>query len=247
MSERVDFFGNQIHHFSFHDGFQELTIRAQSRVRVQRPNVDASMVSPAWEDVVRETSTGNSPSAMDAFQFAFESPRVTMADKFRDYGAQTFSPQRPICDAIRELTNRVFEDFTFDAKATHVSTTIDEVFANRRGVCQDFAHVMLAILRSFGLPSRYVSGYLRTCPPPGEQRMVGADVSHAWVSIWCGQELGWIDTDPTNDVYVGNDHVTIAYGRDYSDITPVKGVYIGGGPHTLKVSVDVEPLQDPTI
>ena len=242
MSERIDFFGNQIHHFSFHDGFQELTVRAQSRVRVMRPAPQTSIPSPTWEAVVRKVAAAESPEALEAYQFVFESPRVSKAHKFREYGAKTFTPNRPLWDGLRELTSRVFEEFTFDTKATHVSTTVDEVFESRRGVCQDFAHVMLAILRSLGLPARYVSGYLRTAPPPGEQRLVGADVSHAWVSVWCGQELAWVDTDPTNDVFVGNDHVTIAYGRDYSDITPVKGVYIGGGPHSLKVSVDVEPL-----
>ena len=242
MSERIDFFGNQIHHFSFHDGFQELTVRAQSRVRVMRPAAQTPIPSPTWEAVVRKVAAAESPEALEAYQFVFESPRVSKAHKFREYGAKTFTPNRPLWDGLRELTSRVFEEFTFDTKATHVSTTVDEVFESRRGVCQDFAHVMLAILRSLGLPARYVSGYLRTAPPPGEQRLVGADVSHAWVSVWCGQELAWVDADPTNDVFVGNDHVTIAYGRDYSDITPVKGVYIGGGPHTLKVSVDVEPL-----
>ena len=207
-----------------------------------RPAAQTPIPSPTWEAVVRKVAAAESPEALEAYQFVFESPRVSKAHKFREYGAKTFTPNRPLWDGLRELTSRVFEEFTFDTKATHVSTTVDEVFESRRGVCQDFAHVMLAILRSLGLPARYVSGYLRTAPPPGEQRLVGADVSHAWVSVWCGQELAWVDADPTNDVFVGNDHVTIAYGRDYSDITPVKGVYIGGGPHTLKVSVDVEPL-----
>ncbi len=245
MSERTDFFGNQIHHFSFHEGFQELTVRAQSRVRVMRPDLNAVSSSPAWEDIVRAATSAVSPEALNAYQFAFDSPRVMTANTYREYGVKTFTPNLPIHEAVRELTRRVHEEFTFDTEATHVSTTVEEVFENRRGVCQDFAHLTIAILRSLGLPARYVSGYLRTSPPPGEQRLVGADVSHAWVSVWCGPELGWIDADPTNDVLVGNDHVTIAYGRDYSDITPVKGVYIGGGPHSLKVSVDVEPLTDP--
>jgi transglutaminase-like putative cysteine protease len=142
-----------------------------------------------------------------------------------------------------ELTGRVFGDFKFDPRATTISTPVEEVFANRKGVCQDFAHFQIACLRSIGVPARYVSGYLRTIPPPGKTRLVGADASHAWISVFCG-DLGWIDFDPTNNVSPGIDHITVAWGRDYRDVCPIQGVFVGGGSHTLSISVDVAPLED---
>ena len=139
---------------------------------------------------------------------------------------------------------RIYTDFTFDSTATTVATPLTEVLTHRRGVCQDFAHLGVGCLRSIGLPGRYVSGYLRTHPPPGRPRLVGADMSHAWFSVWCGDEAGWIDLDPTNDKPVDADYITLAWGRDYDDVSPVRGVILGGWGHTLNVQVDVEPIDD---
>jgi transglutaminase-like putative cysteine protease len=144
---------------------------------------------------------------------------------------------------VIELTARIHKDFTYDTQATTVHTPLAEVFAHRRGVCQDLAHVQIGCLRSLGLAARYVSGYLRTLPPPGRPRLVGADASHAWVAVFCGP-LGWIDVDPTNNALVDTHHVTISWGRDYSDVCPINGVFVGGGAHVMTVSADVEPLDD---
>jgi transglutaminase-like putative cysteine protease len=178
-----------------------------------------------------------------AAQFRFASPRVAVSDSLRSYAADSFRPGRPVLAAVAELSSRIHADFRFDPTATHVNTTVAEFLQSRRGVCQDFAHLIIGMLRSMGLPARYVSGYLRTEPPPGTPRLVGADASHAWVSAWCG-ELGWVDTDPTNNVLPTTDHITVAWGRDYGDVAPIKGVYTGGGPHTIQVAVDVQHLSE---
>jgi transglutaminase-like putative cysteine protease len=158
------------------------------------------------------------------------------------YALESFTPRRPIVAAARALTSRIHRDFRYDAAATNVSTPLEEVFHLRHGVCQDLAHVQIGCLRAIGLAARYVSGYLLTHPPPGRPRLIGADASHAWLSLYCGA-LGWIDFDPTNDVIPSDEHITLGWGRDYSDITPVAGVFVGGGTNSLSVSVDVAPLE----
>ena len=147
-------------------------------------------------------------------------------------------------ESLLDLTARIHADFRFDAKSTTVRTPTEEVFKKRRGVCQDFAHVQIACLRSLNLAARYVSGYLRTYPPPGKPRLIGADASHAWVSAYC-PGIGWIDVDPTNNVVPADGHVTVAWGRDYGDVSPLRGLILGGGAHTLKVGVDMEPVEAP--
>jgi transglutaminase-like putative cysteine protease len=239
---RTDYFGNVLNFFSFNEGFRELTVKAVSRIQVRGAAPDPKAPSPAWEEVVASVRQDLRPEAVEAYQFAFNSPRVAVSDPLREYAADSFPPKRPVVAALADLTRRVHKDFAFDAKATHVNTTVEEVLELRRGVCQDFTHLQIGLARSLGLPARYVSGYLRTYPPPGKPRLTGADMSHAWVSVWCG-ELGWVDVDPTNDVFPATDHVTVAWGRDYGDIAPLKGVFVGGGPHTLSVSVDVLPLE----
>ena len=149
---------------------------------------------------------------------------------------------QPILVALQSFCHQVYTDFSYDKEATAVDTLTEDAFNGRRGVCQDFAHIAVACLRSVGLPARYVSGYLRTVPPEGKERLVGADQSHAWVAVYCGPELGWVDFDPTNDCFCQTDHIPIAVGRDYSDVVPIKGVFLGGGEPTLTVSVDVEPV-----
>ena len=181
---------------------------------------------------------------LEACQFCFESPRIRIRPEFAAYALQSFTPGRPMVEALLDLTARIHTDFRFDAKSTTVRTPTEEVFKKRRGVCQDFAHVQIACLRSLNLAARYVSGYLRTYPPPGKPRLIGADASHAWVSAYC-PGIGWIDVDPTNNVVPSDGHVTLAWGRDYGDVSPLRGLILGGGAHTLKVGVDMEPVEAP--
>lgn len=242
---RLDYFGNQVTYFSLHEGHRRLTLTAQSRVEV-RPYRLPTEPSPSWEDVRTQITHDRSITGLDAYQFVFPSPHVDrvwgdFGAELADYAGESFLPGRPIFEAARELTTRVHTDFRYDAAATTVHTPVEEVFRLRHGVCQDLAHVQIAFFRSLGLAARYVSGYLLTHPPPGRPRLVGADASHAWVSVFCGP-LGWVDFDPTNDLIPSEEHITIAWGRDYSDVCPVSGVYVGGGASSLFVSVDVTPF-----
>ena len=169
---------------------------------------------------------------------------VPVGPEFAAYASPEFPPGRPVLEGLLALTHRVFHDFTFDPRATEVSTPVAEVLRNRAGVCQDFAHLMLACLRSLGLPARYVSGYLETAPPPGATRLLGADASHAWISLFCGEAAGWVDADPTNNILPGERHITVAWGRDFSDVSPLRGVTLGAGGQSLAVAVDVIPVEE---
>ena len=171
-------------------------------------------------------------------------PLIAPARQYAEYASPSFTPGRPILEAVCDLNHRINRDFVFDPAATDAATPIDKVFTQRRGVCQDFAQIFIACLRSLSLPARYVSGYLETVPPPGKPRLVGADASHAWVSVWCGDQAGWIDADPTNDVLPSTRHITVAWGRDFSDVSPLRGVTLGAGAQKLTVAVDVVPDLD---
>jgi transglutaminase-like putative cysteine protease len=197
----------------------------------------------AWEQVARSVATNLSRETLTAYEFMFESPRIRRRPEFTAYASQSFNPGRPLTEALLDLTARIHSDFRFDSKATNVRTPVEEFFRKRRGVCQDFAHFQIACLRSLNLPARYVSGYLRTLPPPGRPRLTGADASHAWVSVYC-PDAGWLDVDPTNNVVPSLSHVTLAWGRDYGDVSPMRGIILGGRDHTLKVAVDVEIVND---
>ncbi|MGA9565233.1 MAG: transglutaminase family protein [Candidatus Korobacteraceae bacterium] len=197
--------------------------------------------SLSWEEAARSIPNDHSPAGLEAYQFGFESPRIRLRPEFASYARQSFTPGRPMAEALLDLTARIHKDFQFDSRVTTVRTTTEEVFRKRRGVCQDFAHLQIACLRSLNLAARYVSGYLRTYPPPGQPRLVGADASHAWVSAY-SPEVGWIDIDPTNNLVPSDGHVTLAWGRDYSDVSPLRGLILGGGAHVLRVAVDMEPL-----
>lgn len=243
LSDDVDYFGNSVARFSFNQGYDTLTVTAISEV-VVHPDGDrlaAMGGDPAWESIRDATSLA--PEWIDASQFRYESPCARSIPELTRYARESFPPGRPVVDALSELTARIHVDFQFDSAATSVATPVADVWRLKRGVCQDFAHLQIAALRSLGLPARYVSGYLRTYPPPGRPRLVGADASHAWASVYCG-EAGWLDFDPTNDVSPGLEHVTIGWGRDFGDVSPLKGVFIGGGRHRLTVSVDVEPIDE---
>lgn len=238
---RRDAFGNQVHTFSIESSHRKLEVTANSRVLVtERPLPEPANTAP-WEQVTRSVREQTTGDWFEACQFLFASPAVERSDEMAGYARLSFTPGRPVLESLVELTRRMNEDFRYDTQATHVTTTTGEAFRLRRGVCQDFAHVEIGCLRSLGIPARYVSGYLRTLPPTGKPRLIGADQSHAWISAWCG-EAGWIDVDPTNAAVCSTDHVTLAWGRDYGDVCPIKGTFIGGGTHTLSVFVDVAPL-----
>jgi transglutaminase-like putative cysteine protease len=218
-----------------------MRVTAQSELEVAgvRPVRPAS--TPAWEALRERVRTETTHEALSACEMSFESPLVPVEPAFASYAAPSFAPARPILDAVLDLTHRIHADFEYRPGATSVTTPALEVLARRHGVCQDFAHLELACLRALGLPARYVSGYLHTHRTPGAARLVGADASHAWVSVWCG-EAGWIDVDPTNDLVAGDQHLTLAWGRDYADVAPIKGVILGGGEHSVEVAVEVEVL-----
>lgn len=242
IKPRVDFFGNRVCGFSIQEIHQHLEITARSRVTVAATTPPAPALSPEWEGVVKVFSDPVSPEVVAPYQFVFDSPLLHASPELADYARESFAPQTPLLVAVADLNRRIFTDFKYDAVATTVATPLEEVLAKRHGVCQDFAHLAIASLRSLGLPARYVSGYLRTRPPAGQPRLVGADASHAWFSVFC-PDVGWVDFDPTNNVLPAEEHITVAFGRDYTDVSPVTGVITGGGAHEVKVSVDVEPLE----
>jgi transglutaminase-like putative cysteine protease len=239
--ERLDFFGNTLAFFTIQTPHEELNVEAHSRVVVDGPPVSWPEHPPAWDEVVRSLPSDLSEAGLDAYQFVFDSPRVSQRSEFGAYASPSFPPGQALTDALLDLTGRIYKDFRFDSKATNVRTSPEEVLRLRRGVCQDFAHLQVACLRSLGLAARYVSGYIRTYPPPGKPRLVGADASHAWVSVYC-PGTGWLDVDPTNNLIPSENHVTLAWGRDYGDVSPVRGVILGGRDHKLEVAVDLEPL-----
>lgn len=240
----LDVFGNPLTRLVFERPHGELKVSARLRVEVlARPVLDLQ-ASPAWEQARAALSySGQAMSAdlLQAARFRFESPYVRLKQAFVDYAAECFSPGRPLLAAVDGLMQKIFTEFSFDAAATQVATPLLQVLEERRGVCQDFAHLMLACLRSMGLSARYVSGYLLTQPPPGQPRLIGADASHAWVSVYCPQQ-GWVDFDPTNNIRPALEHITLAWGRDFADVSPLRGVILGGGSHDPEVQVTVLPL-----
>jgi len=240
-TERRDFFGNLLCFFKIQEPHRELLVEARSKVTIDEKKPAWPQQTPPWEEVVKSLPFDHTSAGLDAYQFCFESPRIRPHPQFAAYALESFTPKRPMAEALLELTRRIYKDFRFDSKATNVRTPPEEAFKKRRGVCQDFAHIQIACLRSINLAARYVSGYLRTYPPPGKPRLVGADVSHAWLSAYC-PGTGWLDVDPTNNVVPSDGHVTLAWGRDYSAISPLRGLILGGGAHSLKVAVDMEPI-----
>lgn len=240
LEERTDYFGNPVGYFTVQEPHRELAVAVTHRVEVlprESPHPDGT---PAWESVRGRLPTDRGADWLDAYQFAFPSRHTPTDERFAEYAAPSFATGRPILAAALDLTHRIHADFRYDARATTLATPVAEVFEKRHGVCQDFAHFALACLRSLGLAARYVSGYLATVAAPGEARLVGADATHAWVSVFCG-DAGWVDLDPTNDQIPAGRHVLLAWGRDYEDVSPLKGVILGGGDHAVRVAVDVVP------
>ena len=238
LAHDYDYFGNPISLFTIQEPHKKLQVMVQHRLEVSPPPIAAWPEVP-WERV-REMLR-NDRAHLDACQFTFDSHFVQRSTPLADYALPSFPPGRSILDAARDLTARIHAEFRYDAKATTLATPLGEVLAHRHGVCQDFAHLAIGCLRSLGLAARYVSGYLQTNAPAGRERLIGADASHAWLAVYC-PGVGWVDFDPTNNIVPGEQHLTIAWGRDYDDISPIKGVILGGGSHTMTISVDVAPV-----
>jgi transglutaminase-like putative cysteine protease len=240
--ERVGAFGERVLAISVETPHRELKIEAKSRVWVERRAAPPDHDSPAWEDVRDAACAARSLDFGSPAHFLFPTAMTPLLDAFTGYGRDCFEEGAQILAGAKALSRRIHRDFVYDPKATVVTTPAIKAFAARRGVCQDFAHIMIAALRGLGLPAAYVSGYLRTLPPAGKKRLQGADATHAWVSLWCGADVGWIDFDPTNALVVADEHIELAVGRDYADVAPIDGVIVGGGEQDIRVAVDVVPV-----
>ncbi len=247
---RLDFFGNQVAYFSVQQAHQVFTVTAVSEVLLLGNPAQLDFYHKiSWENV-RSILSGQHLSAInlsdeliDARQYTLNSPLIETTPQLAEYALPSFTEGRSITDTVNDLMQRIYQDFTFDAEFTTLATPLATVLEHRRGVCQDFAHLAIGCLRSHGLAARYVSGYIETLPAPGKAKTIGADASHAWFSVYV-PEQGWLDFDPTNNVVPSNQHITLGWGRDYNDVTPLKGVIFGGQNHELEVSVDVACLAD---
>jgi transglutaminase-like putative cysteine protease len=265
FSEWLDFFGNHVTYFAIQQPHTQLTVTATSEVTIfpRQNNLDLS--NPiAWEQVrslLQETQLQGQMQnqqqnqqqsqqqnqdqifeILDAKQYLLDSPMITVSTELADYAQPSFQPNRPLVHVVNDLMQRIHKDFTYDPSFTTIATPLSDVLKFRRGVCQDFAHLAIGALRAYGIAARYISGYVETLPEPGKQRLVGADASHAWFSVYI-PNTGWLDFDPTNNTVPLDQHITLAWGRDYADVTPLKGIAFGGGQHTLAVSVDVLRLE----
>ncbi|HZV34549.1 MAG TPA: transglutaminase family protein [Verrucomicrobiae bacterium] len=234
----LDHFGNCVTFVTVEGSHKHLEITSRSRIEITPGEAPLPETTPAWEKVRDLCVAPKSRDLLEASEFIHPSPHVKLLPEVAEYATPSFAAGRPILEAVLDLTRRIHEDFKFESGATTVRTPLEQVITQRRGVCQDFAHFEIACLRAMGLPARYVSGYLETDPPPGKPRLAGADASHAWISFFC-PDAGWIDVDPTNNLLPFTRHISVAWGRDYSDVSPIRGVILGSGEHSLKVGVDV--------
>lgn len=243
MVERTCFFGNRVTSITIETDHRELHVEARTSIEVDRPPPPRPEATCSFEDI-REAAFGIASLGTDSpAHFLHPSRFVPLSDAVTDYARQSFPPGRPVLEGAVDLMRRMKADFKYDTKATLVSTPVSEAFEKRHGVCQDFVHIMIAGLRGLGLPAAYISGYIRTIPPPGKKRLEGADAMHAWISLWCGDEFGWVGLDPTNNMMIGNDHIVLAKGRDYADISPVAGIILGSREQDVDVRVDVVPRE----
>ena len=240
--EHTDFFGNRVSYFSIQQSHDRLEVRAVSTVEVMPVELPDFAQSPPWEEVREQIRGGKSEELVAARIFTLPSAFVPVSAEIAAYARDSFAPGRPVLEATSALMGRIFREFEYDPHFTTIATPPDQVLTHRRGVCQDFAHLGLTGLRGLGLAARYVSGDLETLPPPGQPKLQGADASHAWFSLFV-PGVGWVDFDPTNDQVPREQHITVAVGRDFQDVTPVRGVFYGGGEHELDVAVDVERLE----
>ena len=238
LHQRADYYGNTAHVFMVQHPHNELAIAAMNVVKTTKPVTPKPELTMPWELAVKRLAQHNDLVELDAQQFTFASPLVSLLPSALSYAQPSFGPGTPVLAGAVDLIGRIFTEFTYDKLASNVETTVEQALINKKGVCQDFALVAISCLRSLGLAARYVSGYLETLPPPGKKKLIGSDASHAWVSVFV-PDFGWVDLDPTNNLLANETYITVAWGRDYGDVSPVKGVVMGGGTHTLSVSVDV--------
>ncbi|MEK9968331.1 MAG: transglutaminase family protein [Ferrovibrio sp.] len=244
VAEQADHFGNRVAYMMLEEQHTRFDVELRAEVEVDAFTPPDAKTTPAWEGIRDSLAGDGFPAAVSENEFVHDSPMALPSDEAIQYALQSFTPGRPILAAARELTERIFQDFRYDPTATEIFTPVAAVMQKRAGVCQDFAHLQIAMLRGLGLAARYVSGYIRTVKSgdaPGTG-LRGADASHAWLSVWCGPQHGWIDLDPTNNLICSDEHVIAAIGRDYGDISPVRGVVLGGGPHRIGVAVELLPL-----
>ena len=262
FSERFDFFGNRVTYFAIQQPHTQLIVTVISEVTIFPRQNNLDLFNPmTWEQVrsllqespvqgqsqsqqgqIQIQNQDQSLEILDARQYVLDSPMVTISPELADYAQSSFLPNRSLIEVVHDLMGRIYKDFTYDPAFTTIATPLSEVLSFRRGVCQDFAHLAIGCLRAYGMAARYISGYVETLPEPGKQRLVGADASHAWFSVYI-PGTGWLDFDPTNNTVPLDQHITLAWGRDYADVTPLKGIAFGGGQHTLSVSVDVLRLE----
>lgn len=248
ISETIDFFGNSVANFSIEKQHKELIVTAKSKVARSYELQEDALTSKICKDITLEKALSKLNSldseVIDAKQFLLDSVFIkNISTPIKEYAKISFKKERSVFEAANELMQRIFKEFKFDSDFSTIATPIDEVMKEKKGVCQDFAQVAIACVRSMGLPARYVSGYIETLPPPGKEKLVGTDASHAWFSVYI-PDFGWVDFDPTNNQIPKNQHITVAYGRDYYDVPPLKGVIYGSGNSTMDVSVDIRPAKD---
>lgn len=240
-TERKDYFGNRVVMFDIEQEHKELVVHARSTIGVTAAGPIDMAVSTPWDEVARRIVDPRAGTDLEVARYACPSKNTRATQDIVAYARQSFPLGRPVLLGAWDLIERIYDDFTFDPTATDVSTPVSQVLQQRRGVCQDFSHLALACLRAMRLSARYVSGYILTHPPAGQPRLAGADASHAWISVW-SPEFGWVDLDPTNGLMPRDEHITIAYGRDYDDVSPIAGILLGGNEHSVFVGVDVIPL-----
>jgi transglutaminase-like putative cysteine protease len=241
IRQREDFFGNRVTYFAIDQPHTVLSVISTSEVEVAASNNNVKANTTEWDEVVRRLRSDLQEDVLVARQYTLNSPMVMRSRELQTYAERSFAEGRPVVEAVHDLMERIHRDFTYDPHFTTLATPLNEVLKHRRGVCQDFAHLAIGCLRAQGLAAKYISGYLETLPPPGQEKLVGADASHAWFSVYV-PDTGWLDFDPTNNQMPMDQHITLGWGRDYSDVTPLKGVIFGGGKHDLKVQVNVQNL-----
>jgi transglutaminase-like putative cysteine protease len=240
--ESVDFFGNRVVEAMIREPHARLRVAMTARVEVNWDEPPAPGLTPPWENIARDACALRRLDRGTPAHWLFPGRLTPLHPPATDYARESFPAGRPVLEGAAELMARIKEDFAYDPEATHVATPLAEAFERRGGVCQDFAHIMIAGLRGLALPAAYVSGYIRTAPAPGQPRLDGADASHAWAALWCGEPFGWIHLDPTNAMFADDNHITVAIGRDYADVSPIDGVIVGAGRQALAVNVDIKAV-----
>ncbi len=240
-TDMTDDFGNPSSIITIEQDHTELMIHSRAQVDVEAPQDFDAKRTASWNDVAAQLRANLGPESFDAVLYSCPSRYIYPSREIYRYARPSFPDGRPLLEAVFDLTARIFRDFSYQSGATDVATSVEEVLRIKRGVCQDFAHLEIACLRTLGLAARYVSGYLLTRPPEGQPKLVGADASHAWISVWA-PETGWVDFDPTNNITPKEEHIALAFGRDFQDVSPVSGVLLGGGDHEVEVAVDVSPV-----